>query len=289
MKVVLFCGGLGTRLREYSETVPKPMVNIGYRPVIWHVMKYYAHYGHKEFILCLGYRGDIIKNYFLNYNECLSNDFVVSGGGKDIELLQSDIHDWKITFVDTGQHSNIGQRLKAVEKYLKDEPVFMANYSDGWIEPGTHLTAITSPDGTPRKLMSGEKLKRMGWRPWIGLREGIESSYASFLAVKPAQSFHVVTMKDDSQVADLRLVRHSDLWINGGFFVFKKEIFDYLRAGEELVLDPFQRLIAKNELITYKYDGFFACMDTFKEKQQFDDMYASGNTPWEVWKSSDIR
>jgi len=262
MKVVLFCGGLGTRLREYSETVPKPMVNIGYRPVIWHVMKYYAHYGHKEFILCLGYRGDIIKNYFLNYNECLSNDFVVSGGGKDIELLQSDIHDWKITFVDTGQHSNIGQRLKAVEKYLKDEPVFMANYSDG-------LTDLP----LPQYLEHFQKKNKI----------------ASFLAVKPAQSFHVVTMKDDSQVADLRLVRHSDLWINGGFFVFKKEIFDYLRAGEELVLDPFQRLIAKNELITYKYDGFFACMDTFKEKQQFDDMYASGNTPWEVWKSSDIR
>ncbi len=104
MKVVLFCGGLGMRLRDSGENLPKPMVAIGYRPILWHVMKYYAHYGHKDFILCLGYRGDVIKNYFLNYSECLSNDFVLSEGGKKLELMASDIHDWKITFVDTGLH-----------------------------------------------------------------------------------------------------------------------------------------------------------------------------------------
>src|SRR3972149_5676789 len=131
MKVVLFCGGLGMRLREYSETIPKPMVNIGYRPILWHVMKYYAHCGHKDFILCLGHGADVIKNYFLNYNECLSNDFVLSQGGRRLKLLNSDIQDWKITFVDTGATSNIGQRLKAVEKHLNGETVFMANYSDG--------------------------------------------------------------------------------------------------------------------------------------------------------------
>ncbi|MCI0528294.1 MAG: glucose-1-phosphate cytidylyltransferase, partial [Nitrospira sp.] len=131
MKVVLFCGGLGMRLREYSENIPKPMVNIGYRPILWHVMKYYAHYGHKDFILCLGYKADMIKDYFLNYNECLSNDFVLSNGGSKVQLLNSDIQDWTITFVDTGMTSNIGQRLKAVEKYLEGEEVFLANYSDG--------------------------------------------------------------------------------------------------------------------------------------------------------------
>src|SRR2546428_6260303 len=124
MKVVLFCGGLGTRLREYSESIPKPMVNIGYRPIIWHVMKYYAHFGHKEFILCLGYRGDVIKQYFLNYDECVSNDFVLSGGGQKLELLNSDISDWKITFADTGVNSNIGQRLHAAEKYLDGDESF---------------------------------------------------------------------------------------------------------------------------------------------------------------------
>ncbi|MBM2840284.1 MAG: Glucose-1-phosphate cytidylyltransferase, partial [Bacteroidetes bacterium] len=131
MKVVLFCGGLGTRLRDYSDSIPKPLVNIGYRPILWHVMKYYAHYGHKDFILCLGYKADKIKDYFLHYQEYVSNDFTMSNGGKEIELVSSDIHDWKITFVDTGVHSNIGQRLKSAEKYLQGEEMFLANYSDG--------------------------------------------------------------------------------------------------------------------------------------------------------------
>ena len=131
MKVVLFCGGLGMRMREYSEAVPKPLVPIGYRPILWHLMKYYAHYGHKDFILCLGYRADAVKNYFLEYNECITNDFVLSEGGKKIEMLNRDIHDWNITFVDTGLMSNIGQRLKAVEEHLHGEEMFLANYSDG--------------------------------------------------------------------------------------------------------------------------------------------------------------
>src|SRR5574341_155527 len=131
MKVVLFCGGLGMRLREYSEAVPKPMVPVGYRPIVWHLMRYYAHYGHKDFILCLGYKADAIKNYFLQYDETVSNDFVLSQGGGKVELLGSDISDWKITFVDTGLTTNIGQRLRAVEKHLKDEEVFLANYADG--------------------------------------------------------------------------------------------------------------------------------------------------------------
>src|SRR5439155_1971259 len=129
MKVVLFCGGFGTRLKDLSENVPKPMVNIGYRPILWHVMKYYAYYGHKDFILCLGYRADAIKNYFLNYNECSSNDFVLTAGGKKLHLFNSDIHDWRITFADTGMKSSIGERLKAVEKYLQGEDEFLANYS----------------------------------------------------------------------------------------------------------------------------------------------------------------
>ena len=131
MKVVLFCGGLGMRLRDYSETIPKPMVPVGYRPILWHVMRYYAHYGHKEFILCLGYRADAIKRYFLEYDETISNDFVITGGGKQVDLLASDIQDWKITFVDTGLNSNIGQRLKAVQPFLEGERTFLANYSDG--------------------------------------------------------------------------------------------------------------------------------------------------------------
>jgi glucose-1-phosphate cytidylyltransferase len=255
MKVVLFCGGLGTRMREYSETIPKAMVDIGYRPIIWHLMKYYASYGHKDFILCLGYKGDYIKNYFLNYNECLSNDFVLAKGGREIKLFNSDISDWTITFADTGLNSNIGQRLKAVEKYLEGEEVFMANYSDG-------LTSLCLPEYL-------EYFMR-------------QNKVASFLSVKPSQSFHIVKIGEENRVISIDPVNAGDLWINGGFFVFKKEIFDYMRDGEELVQEPFKRLIAANQLITYPYQGFWACMDTFKEKQMFDDLFRAGKMPWVV-------
>ena len=131
MKVVLFCGGAGMRLRGYSEDVPKPMVTIGARPVLWHVMKYYAHFGHKDFILCLGYKASVIKNYFLEYEESVSNDFVFSQGGRKLEFMQRDIDDWNITFVDTGSRATIADRLRLVEPYLEGEEMFLANYSDG--------------------------------------------------------------------------------------------------------------------------------------------------------------
>src|SRR6188508_322049 len=131
MKVVLFCGGQGMRMREFSDAIPKPMVQIGNRPILWHLMKYYAYFGHKEFILCLGYKSDVIKDYFLNYKEWMSNDFVLRDGGRDIRLLGSDIHDWEITFADTGSQATIGERLLAVRSHLADDEVFMANYADG--------------------------------------------------------------------------------------------------------------------------------------------------------------
>ncbi len=256
MKVVLFCGGLGTRLKEYSETIPKPMVEIGYRPIIWHLMRYYAHFGHKEFILCLGYRGDYIKKYFLNYNECMSNNFTISKGGKNVELHTSDIEDWEITFVDTGLNSNLGQRLVAVKDFLTGEDTFLANYSDGLTDLNLDLY-----------LDNFRKHDKV----------------ASFLAVEPSQSFHVVSWNKDELVESIKPVGNSGMWINGGFFAFKQSIFDYIHDGEELVIEPFQRLIQKNELVAYKNQGFWACMDTFKEKTMFDQMYATGNTSWAVW------
>jgi glucose-1-phosphate cytidylyltransferase len=259
MKVVLFCGGFGMRLKEYSETIPKPLVNIGYRPILWHVMKYYAHYGHKDFILCLGYKADAIKNYFLNYDECLTNDFILADGGKKVTLLNSDIHDWKITFADTGINSNIGQRLKAVQEYVQGEDVFLANYVDG-------LTDVPLDSYIDHFLSRGK----------IG----------SFLCVKPTQTFHVVSVDGNDLVSDIQHVTQAGLWMNGGYFIFRKEIFQTLRAGEELVVEPFQRLIAASQLIGYKYDGFWACMDTFKEKTQLDDLYSRGDAPWEVWKAA---
>ena len=258
MKVVLFCGGLGTRLREYSETVPKPMVTIGDRPMLWHVMKYYAHWGHNDFILCLGYRGDVVKQYFLDYDECLSNDFVLSRGGQDVRLFSRDIADWKITFVDTGLHSNVGQRLLRARQHLEGEQAFLANYSDG-------LSDLSLP-------VYLEQVAR-------------QDRVASVLCVKPSVTFHSVSLGADGLVDDIRHVAQTDLLINGGFFVFKQEIFDYIGEGEELVQEPFQRLIDKNQLFGYRYDGFWACMDTFKDKQAFDDMHARGDTPWQVWRA----
>lgn len=259
MKVVLFCGGLGTRIRDHSENIPKPLIQIGYRPIIWHLMKYYAHYGHKDFILCLGYKADAIKNYFLNYNEALSSDFVLSEGCKNIQLLNSELIDWRITFVDTGLHSNIGQRLKAVQQYLEEEEVFMANYADG-------LTDIP----LPKLIDNFYKHKKI----------------ASFLSVCPSQSFHVVSMDDDSIVKKIIPTSDSGLQMNGGFFIFKKDIFRYIKPGDELVIEPFQRLIQEKELIAFRYDGFWACMDTFKEKQYLEDLYSRGKAPWEVWNTS---
>jgi glucose-1-phosphate cytidylyltransferase len=257
MKVVLFCGGLGTRLRDLSGEMPKPMVKIGYRPILWHVMKYYAHYGHKDFILCLGYRAEVIKEYFLNYNEYVSNDFTMSKGGKELNLKQSDISDWSITFVDTGLRSNIGQRLKAVEEYLKDEEIFLANYSDG-------LTNLPLPDMIDHFVKSGK----------IGC----------FICVKPSQSFHVVSLRDGYHIEKIEYVRDTDITINGGFYVFRREIFQYIKDGEELVVEPFQRLIKENQLIAYRYDKFWYCMDTFKEQQELNDMLERDEAPWEVWK-----
>ena len=259
MKVVLFCGGLGMRLREYSEIIPKPMVNIGYRPILWHVMKYYAHYGHKDFILCLGHGADYIKNYFLNYSECTSNDFVLSKGGKSLQLFNSDIDDWNITFADTGAASNIGQRLKAVEKYLEGEEGFLANYSDG-------LTDLP----LDKQIQHFEREGKVG----------------SFLCVKPNLSCHFITLDPKGHVEAILDVEGANIRINGGYFIFRTTIFDFMQDGEELLLEPFQRLVAESQLIAYKYDGFWACMDTFKDKQLLDEIHLMGKAPWEIWKAS---
>ncbi len=256
MKVVLFCGGLGTRLGDLTENVPKPLVKIGYRPILWHVMKYYAHFGHKDFILCLGYKADKIKDYFLDYKEYLSNDFTMTNGGKDIQLRQSDITDWKITFVDTGLKANIGERLKAVEKYLEKEEMFLANYSDG-------LTGFPLPDMIDSFVRSRK--------------------VAGFLCAKPSQSFHVVTIDGGNVVSSIQSVRKSDILINAGYFVFRKKIFDYMKPGEDLVVEPFERLIAEKQIFGYRSDQFW-CMDTFKEHQELTDMFHLGNAPWEVWR-----
>jgi len=257
MKVVLFCGGLGTRLRDYSEEVPKPMVPLGYRPVLWHVMKYYASYGHTDFVLALGYKADAIKRFFLNYDEAISNDFVMSAGGRQIDMLATDIDDWTITFVDTGAGATIAERLLAVRDHLAGEEMFLCNYSDG-------LTDLPLDDYVQRFRDSDH--------------------VAQFLLVQPPLSYHRVETDEEDRVTDIQAVYGSDLWINGGYFAFRNEIFEHIKPGEELVIEPFDRLMKLGKLAARKYSGFWAPMDTFKDKQRLDDLWASGWAPWQVWK-----
>jgi glucose-1-phosphate cytidylyltransferase len=251
---------MGLRLREYSEAIPKPMVPIGPRPIIWHLMKYYAHYGHKDFILCLGWQGHVIKDYFLNYNECVSNDFVLKQGDR-VQLLRSDISDWTITFVDTGLHANLAQRLTAVRPHVEGEESFLANYSDG-------LTDMQLP----------------------ALIDHFHEtdSIATFLGVRPRLSFHLMDSDDDGWVSRMTPVANANLWMNAGFFALRQEIFSYIRGGEELVVEPFRRLIRERRLSSYKYDGFWHSMDTYKEKQALDEFYHRGDAPWLVWNKNGV-
>ena len=257
MKVVLFCGGQGLRIRDYSQTIPKPMVPLGPRPILCHLMRYYAHFGHRDFILCLGWKGNVIREYFLNYEDGLANILGLPDGDRSPALLPCDSSGWTITFAESGENANIGQRLKAVQSYLKGEDMFLANYADG-------LTDLNLPDlvGFSRR----------------------QQAVASFLCVRPRQSFHRVVVGPDGQVNQIEPMDRSDNWINGGYFVLRREIFDYLLEGEELVEMPFQRLIAEGRLSAMKYEGFWGCMDTYKEKQMLEDIYSRGKAPWEVWR-----
>ena len=259
MKVVIFCGGQGMRMREASEFVPKPMIPIGNRPILWHVMKYYAHFGFCDFVLCLGYKAEAIKQFFLTYNEAMANDFVLSEGGARVHLLKTDIHNWNITFVDTGLHSCIGERLRAVRHLLRDDEMFLANYGDT-------LTDANLPAMIERTKAAGVT--------------------ASFLAVRPNYSFHVVSMDDRGLVDGISDVTRSDVWINGGYFVMRSELLDDIRPGEELVEEPFSRLMETGDLMAQRHPGFWAPMDTLKDKQSLETLHENGTAPWEVWNSS---
>jgi glucose-1-phosphate cytidylyltransferase len=257
VKVVIFCGGLGVRMGDETQRIPKPMARIGNRPILWHIMRYYADWGHKEFVLCLGYKGDSIKEYFLTHNELLTSDFVLEGRGPDarVELLNSDPVDWRVTFVDTGLNLTIGERLKAIDPHLGDDDVFLATYGDG-------LTDAPLPDVIDA-FYERDKI-------------------AMFLSVKPQFNAHLVAAQPDGTVTRVEHLSASDVRINGGFFVFKREIMDWIQPGDELVEETFERLIANGEVIAYSYDGFFRPMDTIKDRQNLEAMHESGRAPWIV-------
>jgi glucose-1-phosphate cytidylyltransferase len=256
VKVVLFCGGLGTRIRDYSENVPKPMVPVGHQPILWHVMQYYLHYGHRDFVLCLGYKANVIKDYFLSYRPTTHRDFVISEHGSKVEVLGEAEADWRVTLIDTGIWRNIGSRLASVRHHVEREEMFFANYSDG----------VTD---APLDRMV-EFFKKSG-------------KVACFLAVQPNFSYHLCDFSEDGRVVGIRTSHQSEIWINGGFFVFRPELFDYMRDGEELVVEPFQRLIDAGELCAYRHHGFWASMDTLKDKQILEDLFEKGKTPWLPW------
>jgi glucose-1-phosphate cytidylyltransferase len=255
MKVVLFCGGQGLRMREEGQHGPKPLARIGQRPVLWHLMSWYAAYGHRDFVLCLGYRAEEIKRYFLDYEETLSNDFVLAKGGRDLQLLGRDIDDWRITFVDTGVRATIGERLLAVRPHLRGEAAFLANYADGLSD-------------LPLDRYVADFLTR--------------DRVAAFVSVVPSASFHFVETDGGGNVVGLRDARAANLRINGGFFVFRSAIFDYLRPGEDLVDAAFGRLMQDKQLVAYRYDGFWQCLDTFKDRQLLEALEARGEAPWRV-------
>ena len=256
MKVVLFCGGLGMRMRTGGDSLPKPMMPIGSRPVLWHIMKYYAHFGHTDFVLALGFGANAVKEYFLNYQETHSNDFVLTKGGQEIELLSSDISEWRITFVDTGIDTAIGERLRRVRPYLEGDDVFLANYGD----------VLTD---APMNTMVDELLRT--------------DAVGSLLAVPPQDSFHVVRIADDGRMTDLEPVADMDMRINGGYFVLRQGIFDYLDEGEDLVMDACVRAARDGRFRAVRYDGFWAPMDTLKERSALEEMNRAGNRPWAVW------
>ncbi|MGW0247294.1 glucose-1-phosphate cytidylyltransferase [Nocardia goodfellowii] len=255
MKVVLFCGGYGMRMRDGSDLMPKPMQLVGPRPLLWHVMRYYAHYGHKEFILCLGYGATHIKNFFRTYDESVSNDFVIRDG--QVELLREDISDWSITFVDTGVESAIGERLRRVRTYLDGDEKFLANYADVLTDAPLD-TMIDAFDAS--------------------------GAAASMMVVPPQQSFHCVDITPAGEVKDIMPVSRMPLWENGGYFVLTQEVFDLLPPGGDLVADACGTLAGQGRLFGYQHLGFWKPADTFKERAELDDAYRTGKRPWMVWE-----
>ena len=251
MKVVLFCGGLGTRIREYGESVPKPMIPLGNQPILRHLMNYYESWGHDDFVLCLGYKSNVIKDYFINYKPYSDSDCVVENG-EVTYLNPSESHE-RVTLVDTGIWRNVGSRLWAVRDYVKDEEMFLANYSDG-------LSDVNLDEMIAKFKASGK--------------------VACFLAVHPMATYHIIDFDPDGSVKQFMTPDNSEIWINGGFFVFRPEIYDYLNDGEELASEPFHRLIAEDQLMAYQYTGFWRSMDTLRDRQALEELMEKGTMPW---------
>lgn len=258
MKAIILCGGQGTRLREETEFRPKPMVEVGGRPILWHIMKTYAHHGIRDFVLCLGYRGQVIKEYFLNY-EAMNNNFTISLGNRQaIEYHgQHQEQDFRVTLVDTGIETMTGGRVRRVERHI-DESLFMVTYGDGLANVNlTHLAEFHKSHGR----------------------------LATVTTVKPSSRFGLVDLAPDSRVMAFAEKPQVEGWMNAGFFVFDRRVFDYLEGGDECVLEraPLERLVAEGQLVAYRHEGFFFPVDTYRDYLQVNKLWDSGQAPWKVW------
>jgi len=242
-------------MRDGISTGPKPMAMIGDRPLLWHVMRYYAHFGHTDFVLCLGYGASAVKDFFLHYDETRSNDFVLEGT-QNIHLFKTDISDWRITFVDTGLHSEIGERLRRVRRFVEDEEMFLANYADVF-------TDAPLPD------MIGQF--------------AASDAVASLLAVPLQSSHHMVDLDSSGVVTQVTPMRDLRQWENGGYFVLRPEIFDHLNEDDDLVEDAIVRLVTQRKVLAYAHKGYWSPADTVKERARLEEMYYAGNCPWMVW------
>jgi glucose-1-phosphate cytidylyltransferase len=257
MKVAILCGGVGTRLREETEFRPKPLVEVGGRPILWHIMKLYAHHGFRDFVLCLGYRGSMIKEYFLNY-EAMNNDFTICLG-KESRLEYNDNHEeqnFRITLADTGLETMTGGRLRRARKYLSDD-CFMVTYGDG------------VSDVDIRGLVEFHKS---------------HGRLATVTTFRPTSRFGILDINSDNQVQNFIEKPKSDAWASAGFFVFQREVLDYL-DDDQCILEhqPLERLARERQLIAYHHDGFFYAMDTYREYQILNDLWKNGLAPWKVW------
>lgn len=259
MKVAILCGGMGTRLREETEFRPKPMVHIGNRPILWHIMKIYSHYGFKEFVLCLGYKGEMIKKYFYHY-PLLNNDVTVRLGREGaVEIHDTtEEDDWRVTLVNTGEHALKGARLKRAEKYLTDD-VFMVTYGDGVADVDIgQLLAFHRQHG---KL-------------------------ATLLGVRPPSLFGELKVEEDRATLFVEKPQTSSGVINGGFFVFNRAIFDYLSDDDTCDFErgPLEKVAANGELMVLIHDGFWACMDTYRDVEYLNQLWKTGQAPWKAWR-----
>jgi glucose-1-phosphate cytidylyltransferase len=255
---VLLAGGLGTRIREETEFRPKPMVEVGGRPILWHIMKHLSFYGINRFVICIGYKGDIIKDYFLNYRS-RNNDFTVSLGSQDELVFHSDHQEsnWTVTIAETGPTTMTGGRVFAIQKYVQGER-FLCTYGDGLAD-----IDISNLVSHHRNM----------------------SRTATVTAVRPLSRFGVIDLGDDNLVTHFREKPKAEGWINGGFFIFEPEIFDYLNSSCILENEPLQQLAARGQLSAYKHEGFWQPMDTYRESKLLNDLWDSGNAPWRIEES----